>query len=697
MAPPLTVPVGEALPGETAPRRKYANREAPVIRPYDSKATTIPGLLDECFARNGNKKSFCWRNLKEIHTEKKEVTKIINGEATKVEKEWLFYEMSDYQHISYADLKKLIHVYSKGLLELGLKTKEDKVMIFHGTSHYWMETFLACAYQNIPIVTAYDTLGERGLTHSLVQTESDAIFTETQLLSALIEPLKKATHVKYIIHSEPIDEKDTRHGGKLYKNAKNAKAKINEIRPDIKFISYDEVIELGKGSKHELHYPDAEDLCCIMYTSGSTGDPKGVVITNKNLLAAVGGLSEIAGRQMVGESDRVVAFLPLAHIFEMAFECMTLWWGVPLGYANVKTLTDASCRNCNSDLAEFKPTVMVGVAAVWESVRKGVLNKVGQASPLQQKVFWSAYKAKNAFNQYHIPGAGIFDIVFKKVKQATGGHLRLILNGGSPISIDAQVFLSNLISPMLLGYGLTETCANATVTEPDRLEYGCLGTLSGAITCKLIDVPDAGYFAKNNQGEILLQGACITSEYFKNEAETSAAFTEDGWFRTGDIGEWTSNGGLKIIDRKKNLVKTLNGEYIALEKLESVYRSSPLVLNVCVYADQTQVKPIAIVLPIEATLRKLLVTEHVYSEAEVEKMEFAALCQDKKVATAFVKSLVSTGSHQGLKGIELIQNVVLLDDEWTPQNGFVTSAQKLQRKKILASCKDRVDDAYKAK
>ncbi|EGW33726.1 uncharacterized protein SPAPADRAFT_59091 [Spathaspora passalidarum NRRL Y-27907] len=556
---------------------------------------------------------------------------------------------------------------------------------------------MACAYQNIPIVTAYDTLGERGLTHSLVQTESDAIFTEPQLLSALIEPLKKATHVKTIIHSEPIDEKDTRHGGKLYKNAQKAKAKILEIRPDIKFISYDEILELGKTSKNETHYPKPEDLLCIMYTSGSTGDPKGVVISNTNLLAAIGGLSEIADHKLVQPHDRVIAFLPLAHIFEMMFECISMWWGVPLGYANVKTLTDASCRNCESDLAAFKPTVMVGVAAVWESVRKGILAKVGQASPLQQKIFWSAYKAKSVLSHYHIPGANIFDVVFKKVKQATGGHLRLILNGGSPISVDAQVFLSNLISPMLLGYGLTETCANATVTEPERLEPGVLGTLTGAITAKLIDVPDAGYFAKDNQGEILLQGACITKEYFKNEAETAEAFTEDGWFKTGDIGEWTSNGGLKIIDRRKNLVKTLNGEYIALEKLESVYRSSPLVLNVCVYADQTQVKPVAIVLPAEATLRKHLVSEHVYSQADIDKTEFAALCHDPKVASSFTKSLISTGTHQGLKGIELIQNVVLLDDEWTPQNGFVTSAQKLQRKKILASCKDRVDAAYKGK
>lgn len=637
-----------------------------------------------------------WRELVEVHTEVKKVTKVIDGEEKQVDKEWTFYEYSPYQYQTYSEVYATIKQFSHGLTQMGLKSGESKLHIFASTSHKWLKTFLAAQFSNITVVTAYDTLGELGLTHSLVLTELNAIFTDNALLGNLVRPLQKATHVKYIIHGDEIDPEDKRIGGKFYSDAEAAKKKILEVRPDVEFVSYNKILSLGKDLVDEpfTNPPKPEDISCIMYTSGSTGDPKGVVLTQANVLAGISGPSTNAGRDLVKNTDRIIAFLPLAHIFEMVFELLAFWWGGCLGYANVKTLTDASCRNCNSDLAEFKPTIMVGVAAVWESVRKGIMAKVKQLPPVVQKIFWASFKAKSTMAHYHIPGSSVFDVVFKKVKAATGGQLRVILNGGSPVSKDTQVFITTLIAPMLIGYGLTETCANTTILEFKNFEYGVAGSLVGSVTCKLIDVPEAGYEAKNNQGEILLKGASITAEYYKNEKETKDAFTEDGWFKTGDIGEWTSNGALRIIDRRKNLVKTANGEYIALEKLESTYRSNPLVLNLCVYADQNKVKPIAMILPNEQHFKHFLQDEKIYTEEELKNKEFSVLYHDKKVVDAALKSLLATGKSQGLKGIELLQNVVLIDDEWTPQNGFVTSAQKLQRKKILEAYKSEVDKAY---
>ncbi|CUM53181.1 unnamed protein product [Debaryomyces tyrocola] len=692
----LTVPVGEAKAGETAPRRKSTQKAQALERPTDSKATTLVDFFEECVKRQGKRNAMGWRDFIDTHVETKKVTKKIDGKNTQVDKDWIYYEYAKYSYIHYPDLLQLIKDYSRGLVKLGLKPQQvDKLHIYAQTSHRWMQTFLAAQFQGIPAVTAYDTLGESGLVHSLLQTELKAIFTDNTLLPLLVRPLKEAKEVKFIIHFDDIDPNDKRMGGKYYSDAIGAKEKILENRPEIKFISFNECVELGRANRDiELKSPAPEDLSCIMYTSGSTGPPKGVVLSQGNILAGIAGVSTNADRSLVSNNDRIIAFLPLAHIFELTFELAAFWWGGCLGYANVKTLTDTSCRNCQSDLVEFKPHIMVGVAAVWESVRKGVLAKIRKESIFVQKIFWSAYHTKAAFKAYHIPGAGVFDVVFKKVKAATGGELRYVLNGGSPISKDAQVFVSNLIAPMLLGYGLTETCANTTIVEHKHFEYGTVGTLTGAVTAKLIDVPDAGYFAKNNQGEILLTGPCVTKEYYKNEKETADSFTPDGWFKTGDIGEWASNGALRIVDRKKNLVKTLNGEYIALEKLESVYRSNPVVFNLCAYADQSKVKPIAIVLPNEANLKSFLADEKIYSQLDLDSKELAHLCEEKKVINAVTKHLVQTGKSQGLKGIELIQTVVLLDDEWTPQNGFVTSAQKLQRKKILASCQDKVDEAY---
>lgn len=248
-----------------------------------------------------------------------------------------------------------------------------------------------------------------------------------------------------------------------------------------------------------------------------------------------------------------------------------------MGYGSIRTLSDTSVRNCKGDIREFKPTVLVGVPAVWESVKKGVVAKVNKGSFVVKNLFWGALAAKGFLMSTGLPGAAILDaVVFNKVKEATGGHLRLCLNGGGPIAKDTQRFISLAITPMLSGYGLTETTGMGALMDPAHWTDNALGDLPSCIETKLVDFPDAGYYAANDppQGEIWIRGDSVTAGYFENEGETKEAITSDGWFKTGDIGEWDRNGHLKIIDRKKNLVKTLNGEYIALEKVSDSIHSS---------------------------------------------------------------------------------------------------------------------------
>jgi len=363
-----------------------------------------------------------------------------------------------------------------------------------------------------------------------------------------------------------------------------------------------------------------------------------------------------------------------------------------MGYGNSKTLSDRSMRNCKGDMLEFRPTVLVGVPAVWETVKKGVMDQVAKQPALKQKLFWGALALKSFLLQTRLPGTRALDsVVFGKVKAATGGRLKLCMNGGGPVAKETQHFISMVICPMIIGYGLTETSAMGALMEPSEWNCSSLGTVPPSIEIKLVDFPDAGYFSDNTpeQGEIWIRGDSVASAYFQNDEETKEAF-EDGWFKTGDIGEWDSNGHLKIIDRKKNLVKTSNGEYIALEKLESVYRACSLVANICVYADQNKTKPIALIVPLGPALKKLASSIGVNGELE-------ELVHNEKVNKVVLKELIAAGRSGGLAGIELIEGIVLTDEEWTPQNNLVTSAQKLNRKGILEKYKKEVDRAYGVK
>lgn len=272
----------------------------------------------------------------------------------------------------------------------------------------------------------------------------------------------------------------------------------------------------------------------------------------------------------LGPGDGMLAYLPLAHVLEFVFENACIYWGGTLGYGNPKTISDASMKNCKGDIAEFRPSILVGVPAVWESVKKGITAKVNAMNPIVKNLFWGTMQSKSIMMSTGLPGASILDhTILKSVKDATGGRLRICLNGGGPVSKETLRFISLAIAPLISGYGLTETACMGALMDPAAWTDSALGEHPSSVECKLVDFADAGYYADSNppQGEIWLRGPTVTEGYLDLPKENEEAFTKDGWFKTGDIGEYDKEGNLKIIDRKKNLVKTLNGEYIALEKV----------------------------------------------------------------------------------------------------------------------------------
>jgi len=668
--PPFSCPVPgvTALPGETVPRRHPAALDELVTKPHPDVSTTFE-MVQYAAKEYGDAPAMGTRKLIKTHTEVQKVHKLVDGRDTEVDKTWVYFELGPYGYTSFREYEELVHQVGAGLHHLGLH-KADRMHIYAATSMHWLAMSHAAASRAMTFVTAYDTLGEEGLRHSMVATDSKLLFLDPHLLPTLMGVLDEAKEIRHVVWN-------SQH--KI--NEKQALA-LKEKYPYLNILSFEELRRLGEDNPCKPAPSKPEDVCCIMYTSGSTGTPKGVALTQANVVSAsksaflsvpplglltqvphlVAGLNMFSARYLA-HGDRNMTYLPLAHILEFVSEHCALFNGYVMGYGNPKTLADSQVRNCAGDIREFKPSFIAGVPAVFESIKKGIISKVSAGSPIVRGLFWGALTLKSILIRYKLPGWGILDaIVFDKIRAATGGNIKAMICGGGPIARDTQEFISMAIAPLVKGYGLTECTAAGAIMPPNQWTMDALGQISPSLEIKLVDFPEAGYFVTNKpyaQGEVLLRGPCVSTSYFKNETETKAAMTDDGWFRTGDVGEFLADGHLRLIDRKKNLVKTLNGEYIALEKLEAVYRASPLVANLCIYADERHSKPIAIIVPAEPALKSFAHTHGVVGDN---------LVGDARLQGLVLESLQKLGKESGLVGIEIVDAVVLCDEEWTPLN-----------------------------
>ncbi|KAF2119428.1 hypothetical protein BDV96DRAFT_610450 [Lophiotrema nucula] len=672
---PYTVEADGApqVAGETIPRRHPSAKHKLLEEPEPGVAT-VYDILKRSARKFGKANALGSRKVLDTHVETK---KIKNGQGETVEKKWTYYELSDYSYISFLELESRALRAGAAMRKLGLE-KNDRIEIYAATSAFWFAVAHGASSQSLTIVTAYDTLGQEGLSHSLKQTSARAIFIDPALLPRVTEALEQAKDVQSIVFNEesaqPIDQKHV--------------DALRKTHPNISLYSFAEFLASADEAVEPVP-PSSDDLACIMYTSGSTGAPKGVLLKHRNVVAAIAGVNVVVEEHMA-PGERLLAYLPLAHIIEFVFENAALYWGGVMGYGSPRTLTDQSVRKCLGDIRAFKPSVMVGVPAVWESVKKGITSKVGAPGSFKSRMFWGAMATKQNMLYWGLPGVKALDsLVFNKIKEATGGNLRIVLNGGGAIAEGTLQFISFAICPMLNGYGLTETAGMGAINDPLAWTSGSLGCTPGSVEVKLVDVPDLNYLTSSTppQGEVWIRGNAVIEGYLDNPEENAKAF-HDGWFKTGDIGLFDAMGQLKIIDRKKNLVKTLNGEYIALEKLESLYRTAAVVNNICVYASPDYAKPIAIVEPVAAALGKIA------AGVGEQNASHETLCASAKVRAAVRTEMQKIGNQNGLQGIEMIQDVVLSPDEWTPQNGLLTSAQKLNRRAVVDKFKKEVDAVY---
>jgi len=377
--PPFSVEVPgvEKKDGETIPRRNPLAKDELIGRPT-ADITTIYDNLKRAVKKFGNAKAMGSRRVIKEHVENKKVKKMVDGKEQEVDKKWTYWELSGYEYMTFIEYDKLVHELASGLAGLGLN-KQEKVHVYGATSAHWLAMSHACGSQSIPIVTAYDSLGPDGLKHSLKQTSSKAIFLDPNLLGTLANIIDDAPSIEHIIYNTEPETKT------LNEDLEKIKAK----RSSLTVQSFEELRKAGAAKPVEPVPPTPDDLCCIMYTSGSTGPPKGVMLKQRQVIASLAGIQSIVAPYL-SPSDAILTYLPQSHILEYVFENACLYWGCIMGYGNPKTLSDASVRNCKGDIREFRPTILIGVPAVWESVKKGIISKVNSSSFVVKNMFWGA-------------------------------------------------------------------------------------------------------------------------------------------------------------------------------------------------------------------------------------------------------------------------------------------------------------------
>lgn len=644
-----------------------------ITRPADD-INTVYDVLTYSSANYGHRMAIGWREV--VGVVEEQVTDVDRKDFTENVKQKYFH-LSEYKYMSFAKLDLAVSEVARGLLTLGI-TDKDIINIYAPTSPGWQFIAHACGSISVTIVPTYDTSDEAGLLHTLNDPKCTGIYTESSLLRNVLKVLPKSPEVEYIIFDGEGDQLLI--------------AELTKIR-HVKVMSLFELRLIGKSQCKDIlekWRPNPKTTACIMYTSGTTGIPKGVVLRHSQLIAGLGGAYTDLKKHLQ-EDDRYLAYLPLAHIFEYLMELIMLFSGICVGYGRIGTLIDEYVRNCRGDVAAFKPSILGGVPVVWESIRKGIVSSVNQKTMVERQLFQLTMSIKNS----GISGlSAIADkVLANNVKKATGGKLRLGFSGGAILSKQTQKFLNTALVQMIQTYGMTESCGLCCMRppSPNLSNRGSDGVVTPSVEVELRDVPEMDFLpgsSENSRGEICIRGPSVAREYLNrsdlNENET--IFTKDGWFRTGDLGQWNADRTLSVIDRLGNIVKLKSGEYVASGRLVSVYKSCNFVRSICLHIPPDNF-PIAIIVPQEKHIRNRLKGK--YSNYSVTR-----LCGDEKVKELVLEECNIEARKNGYKGAALLLAVILTPDEWTSENGFRAASQKIRKDVIIEAFKVQIMDVY---
>ncbi|XP_006462792.1 hypothetical protein AGABI2DRAFT_186655 [Agaricus bisporus var. bisporus H97] len=444
----------------------------------------------------------------------------------------------------------------------------------------------------------------------------------------------------------------------------------------IKVQEWDEFEAYGMANLIEPIRPTPETVASICYTSGTTDTPKGAVLKHKALAISIA--CQLYGLHMP-DNATLLSYLPLAHIYERMCEFIIMALGGRIGYFSgdpLRLLEDAQI---------LKPHFFPSAAMA-----------AGNVPGLKGKIFRKAVETK--LENFRATGKithPLWDnIVFRKIQNVLGGRVQLISSAAAPINTEILNFLKIAFACEFI----EENMAACTKTWPDdRTASGLVGPPTPVTEIKLVDVPDMGYTSEdkpNPRGELCMRGLCQFTEYYKDPKNTRETIDEEGWLHSGDVGEIDYAGRFKIIDRVKNIMKLAQGEYVALEKVESLMCSHPFIAQIFIYGDSFQSYLIAIVVPDPIALAQIASRIFGRNIAPEDQVGLQEAIKDVRLNTNILKELTKHGQSVGLKGFEMIKRIHLTLTLFSIDNDALTPTMKYKRKNVAKLYQTEIAHLY---
>nr|XP_057919732.1 long-chain-fatty-acid--CoA ligase 1-like [Doryrhamphus excisus] len=576
------------------------------------------------------------------------------------------YEWMTYQEV----LERTENLGSAFLHKQHSKTSDPNIGIFSQNRPEWTIAELACYTYSLVAVPLYDTLGVEAINYIIDKASIATIVCDVaDKVNLVLDCVKDRKHtVKSIVVMETPGED-------LVSRGKQA---------GIDIISLDVMEAIGKAHYRRPVPPQPDDLAIICFTSGTTGNPKGAMLTHGNIVSNCSAFIKLTQVSCpLGPTDVHISFLPLAHMFERVVQGVIIVLGARIGYfqGDIRLLMD--------DVNTLKPTLFPVVPRLLNRMYDKIFRQAN--TPMKRWLLDFAYRKKEEeMSKGLMRRDSIWDrLVFNKVQASVGGRVRLMITGAAPISPTVLTFLRAALGCQFYeGYGQTECTAGCAMTLPGDWTAGHVGAPLPCNNIKLVDVAEMKYLAVNGEGEVCVKGPNVFLGYLNDPEKTAETIDADGWLHTGDIGKWLPNGTLQIVDRKKHIFKLAQGEYIAPEKIENVYVRSDAVAQVFVHGDSLQACLVAVVVPDPDSL-----SDWTKRTMEIEA-SYEALCSREDVKAAVLKDMVRVGKESGLKSFEQVKAIHIHTEMFSVSNGLLTPTLKAKRNELRQYFRSQLDELY---